>query len=106
MVAQKKYGEQNGRNSTGATKHEAIRAKLAQKVETEQPDWGRIEDRLLWTVIQLVTPDDGAIMFGYSRDGGAYSVRIYGSGEPYTTYYHSDAEMTAFLIELVEAYRG
>lgn len=106
MEMKKSYGEQNGRNPSNSTKHEAVRARLTAKQTSEQPDWGRIEDRLLWTVIQRVTPDDGAIMFGYSRDGGAYSVRIYGAGDPYTSYFHSDAEITEFLIQLAEEYSG
>lgn len=105
-MTKKQYGDQNGRNGTGATKHEAIQARMAQKTVSEQPDWGRIEDRLLWTVIQRVTPDDGAIMFGYSRDGGAYSVRLYGAGEPFTSYFHRDSEVTEFLISLAEEYSG
>lgn len=102
----KSYGDQNGRNPSSSSKHEAVRARLAAQQHSEQPDWGRIEDRLLWTVIQRVTPDDGAIMFGYSRDGGAYSIRIYGAGDPYTSYFHRDDEVTTFLIQLAEEYSG
>ena len=103
----KDYGEIDGKNKRqSSSKHRAARELLSNRVASEQPDWGRIEDRLIWTVIQRVTTDDGAIMFGYSRDGGAYSILIYGGSDPWKNYFHSDAEVTEFLVELTEAYNG
>jgi len=103
----KRYEDINGKNRpTASGKHQAAREFMEKKTASEQPDWGRIEDRLLWTVIQKVTVDDGAILFGYSRDGGAYTVKVYGGSEPWVTYAHSDAEITEFLIGLIEVYNG
>jgi hypothetical protein len=49
-----------------------------------------------------LTADDGAVMFGYSRDGGAYSVKIYAGGEPLKGYFHRDEELIEFLIAALE----
>lgn len=47
-------------------------------------DWHGIDGDLLRTLIATVTSHGGAIRFGYSRDGGAYSVGVYGDGKPFT----------------------
>jgi len=103
----KQYSEINGKNKPlNINKHQDARDVVNSHQASERPDWGRIEDRLIWTVIQRVTVDDGAILFGYSRDGGAYAITIYGSGDPWKNYHHSDAAVSEFLIELAEAYNG
>lgn len=71
-----------------------------------QPDWGRIEPQLIWQVIQACTRDDGAVLFGYSRDGGAYAVKVYEGGEQAKFYGNSDEEVTGFLIRMLELYNG
>jgi hypothetical protein len=42
-------------------------------------------------------------MFGYSRDGGAYSLKVYAGGEPEKAYFHSDQDITDFMNYLLEA---
>lgn len=49
-------------------------------------DWGNAEPGLLASVVATVTMGGGAMRFGYSRDGGAFSVGIYGDGDPFTEY--------------------
>jgi len=99
----KQYGDQNGKNPLRTAPTSGIAARFSQAKQGEQPDWGRIDATLIWRVIQKCTEDDGAIMFGYSRDGGAYSVKVYAGGEPQKAYFHSDAEMVDFMVYLVEA---
>lgn len=74
--------------------------------QENQPDWGRIDDQLLFKLIQEATTDDGAVKFGYSRDGGAYSLILYGASEPVKIYEHDDAMMTQTIINILEAYNG
>lgn len=48
----------------------------------------------------------GALRFGYTSDGGAYAIGIYGDGKPYTEYVspHQDIDITLnLIIELFEA---
>lgn len=102
-MARKQYGEQNGKNPTPSSMASKLAARFREGAQGEQPDWGRIDPELLWKVIQQCTADDGAVMFGYSKDGGAYSIKIYAGGEPEKAYFHKDAEMIDFLIYLLEA---
>lgn len=60
-------------------------------------DWAAADSRLLRAVVENVTKGDGAIRFGYSKDGGAYSVGIYGDGEPYTEYLPATSDLDAWL---------
>lgn len=46
----------------------------------------------------------GALRFGYSRDGGAYAVGIYGDGEPYTEFVRPGEDMDSFLEEVCELF--
>jgi hypothetical protein len=102
-MARKQYGEQNGKNPSTVSSASSLTDRFRQGKATEQPDWGRMEPELLWRVIQRCTQDDGAVMFGYSRDGGAYSIKVYDGGEPEKAYFHTDAETIDFLQFLLEA---
>ena len=63
-------------------------------------DWGNANSELLARVIELVTAGGGAIRFGYSRDGGAYSLGIYGDGKPYTEFQPGNTDIDGWLEEL------
>lgn len=67
-------------------------------------DWGGIEPELLQCLIERVTAQDGAVRFGYSRDGGAYSVGIYGDGKPFTEFCPATGDVDTWLAGLVEDY--
>lgn len=41
---------------------------------------------VLVDTIQTVAIAGGALRFGYTRDGGAFAIGVYGDGEPYTVY--------------------
>lgn len=101
-MATKRYEDKNGKNN-GTN---GVRSKLAEKFNQaskgEQPDWGRIDPELIWKFIQACTSDDGAVMFGYSRDGGAYSLKVYAGGEPEKAYFHSDGDLIDFMTYLLE----
>lgn len=105
-MAKRSYGDQNGKNPTTGSSRLAAIKNAAGKGESNQPDWGRIEDRLLWTLIQVATADDGAVLFGYSRDGGAYAVTLFVGDDKEKLYFHSDAEITEAIINLIEVLRG
>lgn len=60
-------------------------------------DWGGADAELLRRVIEAVTLGGGAIRFGYSKDGGAYGIGIYGDGEPFTEYLPATADVDGWL---------
>jgi hypothetical protein len=50
-------------------------------------DWGHVDAELIRAVIVAAGMAGGAVRFGYTGDGGAYALGIYGDGEkPYTEY--------------------
>jgi len=102
-MPKKMYGDQNGKNPATIANVGRLTERFRQGTRGEQPDWGRLDPDLLWKVIQRCTQDDGAVMFGYSRDGGAYSIKVYDGGEPEKAYFHTDAEVVDFLSFLLEA---
>lgn len=101
-MARGKYGDQNGRNDQPAAKSSALKDRFSNGTRGQQPDWGRIDPELLWKLIQRCTADDGAVMFGYSRDGGAYSLKVYAGGDPEKAYFHRDDEVVDFINYLLE----
>lgn len=98
----KRYEDINGKAGVSKGTKSKLSERFSQATRGEQPDWGRIEPELVWKLIQRCTQDDGAVMFGYSRDGGAYSLKVYAGGEPEKAYMHSDAELVDFITYLLE----
>lgn len=60
-------------------------------------DWAAADHELLGGVVAAVTANGGAIRFGYSRDGGAYALGIYGDGKPFTEYLGATADVNEWL---------
>lgn len=60
-------------------------------------DWDAADAVLLRSVISTVTKDDGAVRFGYSRDGGAFAIGIYGDGETFTEYLGAKEDVNVWL---------
>lgn len=103
-MARGSYEDKNGKNGYGKPVTQSRRARLTAETRGQQPDWTRIDAALLHYIIGVVTPNDGAVRFGYSKDGGAYAIGIYGDGDPYTLYEHSDEAILAILRKIAEEY--
>lgn len=71
--------EDTRKNANGSTKSRGLR-----KGSSEAADWRKANGDLLRDTIHLAASTGGALRFGYSRDGGALSLGIYGDGDPYT----------------------
>jgi len=54
-------------------------------------DWQNASPERLHRLVCLVGTEGGAVRFGYTRDGGAYSIGIY-LGSDSKTYYCNDKE--------------
>jgi hypothetical protein len=63
----------------------------------ETADWSTADATKLHHAIENVTAAGCAIQFGYTRDGGAYSIRIVGDGEPYTEYVRPTEDLDHYL---------
>lgn len=60
-------------------------------------DWGGIDGDKIGRIVSAITKVGGAVRFGYSRDGGAYSVGIYGDGKPFTEFHPDDEGVDEWL---------
>ena len=67
-------------------------------------DWHSVTPVVLMGAIASVALAGGAVRFGYSRDGGAYAVGIYGDGEPYTDFVKPSEDIDDYLIRLKELF--
>lgn len=56
-------------------------------------DWSSADPRWLAGVIHAVTRVGGAVSFGYSRDGGAYSLSIMLDGDRETLWFNGGADI-------------
>lgn len=65
-------------------------------------DYAAISPELLGRLIAAVTARECAIQFGFTRDGGAYCVRIVGDNEPYNEYIRPTEDVEAHLEGIVE----
>lgn len=73
---------------------------------SEPADWGSVDPTVLAAVIIAVTRVGGAVRFGYTSDGGAYAIGLYGDGDPHTEYVRPSEDIGAALQELVIAWGG
>lgn len=62
-----------------------------------EADWMTIDPTLLMRAIDAASAQGGALRFGYTRDGGAYAIGIYGDGDPYTVYCRPSEDLGALL---------
>jgi len=49
-------------------------------------NWMLVDAEMLQYAITAVAQKGGALRLGYTRDGGAFAIGIYGDGDPYTEY--------------------
>jgi hypothetical protein len=63
-------------------------------------DWHNASSESVLRLIETVTSRNGAIRFGYTRDGGAYSVGIYIGDDRGTFYCRPSDDLETFLSDL------
>jgi len=71
----------------------------------EAADWGSASPQKVMEAIQAVTKNGFAIRFGYTRDGGAYSIGIVGDGDPFTEYVRPTEDIDLYLEGLTLDYQ-
>lgn len=76
-----------------------------QAARTEKADWSKASADLIHACICAVTRQGGALRFGYTSDGGAYAVGVYGDGAPFTDYLKPGEDVDAYLEDMLRAYQ-
>ncbi len=66
--------------------------------------WSGVSANAIANAISTAADHGGAIRFGYTRDGGAFAIGIYGLGDPYTEYLRPDDDVEGFLAQVQEAF--
>jgi len=63
----------------------------------DEADWTSVDGDKVTAVIAAVAKHGCAIQFGYTRDKGAYCIRIVGDGEPYNEYVRPTEDIDLYL---------
>ena len=73
--------------------------------DTQQADWSGANFDLIAGCISRVARAGGALRFGYTSDGGAYAIGVYGDGDkPYTDYVRPHEDIDSYLLALYESW--
>lgn len=67
-------------------------------------DYAGVDAELLLRTIARVAARNGALRFGYSRDGTQYAVGVYGDGDPYTLWSQSYEELDRLLAAIGDGF--
>lgn len=67
-------------------------------------DWACVDGVLLAKAVAALAGLGGALRLGYTRDGGAYAIGIYGDGDPFTEYVSPNDDINEFLEGLIRDY--
>lgn len=87
-------GSANGRGSVNNNQRLAV---FTQRVGGGSADWGGCDPGWLQAVVVAITRLGGAVTFGTSRDGGAYSLTLLLDGERQTLWFNGGADLDAEL---------
>ena len=72
----------------------------------EAANWMLVDAEQLRYAITAVAASGGALRIGYTRDGGAYAIGVYGDGEPYTEYLRPSEDVSEYLEQLSKDFGG
>lgn len=84
-----------------AKENRQIRGRNRGEEYVEVADWGSVAPGLLAEAIAVVSNRKCAIQFGYTRDGGAYYIRVVGDGEPYNEFVRPTEDIEKHLQGLI-----
>ena len=83
---------------------EKLRERRKEQIQDGVADWMAADPALVQRAISAAALKGGALRFGYTRDGGAYAVGIYGSQKPFTEYIRPREDINAYLQSLIDDY--
>lgn len=92
-----------GTDSSEFKKRPGARKKFERRTSSSvKAEWETVDRGLLARVVSVLTRDNRAVRFGYSRDQGAFAVGIYGDGDkPYTVYCGVNDDVDEWLKSIV-----
>lgn len=65
-------------------------------------EYRELDGAALVRCLARIAEAGGAIRFGYTRDGGAFNIGVYGLGDPYTEYMRPGDDVIGFLEEVAQ----
>lgn len=98
----KKSAEQRGEEARENIARQQREHRREWRGKVEAANWGTVSSDLIGSAISHVSDNDGAIQFGYSRDGGSYAVRLLGWGEPRTEYVRPSEDVSLYLQWIID----
>jgi hypothetical protein len=93
-------------------KEEAAKSKKERRFrksngESTGADWSKVDAEQLRETIAIVAQAGGALRLGYTIDGGAYALGVYGDGaSPYTEYVRPSEDINRVLADLSAVFTG
>jgi hypothetical protein len=94
----KTKGKGNGQRGLDAEEQRVSRRR--NRGNAEQADWSAVDAEKLRSVIAAISRANCAVQFGYTRDGGAYVVRVVGDGEPFNEFVRPTEDIDLYLTGL------
>lgn len=73
---------------------------------TTTADWAQADGNLVIQAICAASLTGGALRFGYTSDGGAFALGIYGDGAPYTHYTAPGLDINQTLQDVVDLFES
>src|SRR5512143_1038330 len=89
-------------NNPGTSNGSPERIRRQRPSDRATCDYAEVSAELLHRVLCAITARGCAVQFGYTRDGGAFAVRIVGDGDPYTEFIKPTEDVSAALTYLAE----
>jgi len=81
-----------------------VKSRRIRRGDGGTADWATVDSELIRDAIAAAAGVSGALRFGYSRDGGAYAIGVYGDGEPYTEYFRPSDDISGVLREIEQLF--
>jgi hypothetical protein len=113
-MKRKRKSEQMARtNGDPHGKGQAMRDKIAASQRANRranrghgdtTDWGTADPNLIHRLICQLTNEGGAVQFGVTRDGGSFTIRILGDGDPFNEYVRPTEDINLALTGMCEDY--
>jgi hypothetical protein len=73
--------------------------------DSGKADWTEVNPRILVDLIAEAGKKGGALRFGYTRDGGAYSIGVYIGSEYFTDYIRPSEDVDTYMETLTESFK-
>ena len=85
---------------------EEAKRKPSRRVKSSNSvaDYMSLSADILCKAVATVAMAGGALRLGYTSDGGAYAIGVYGDGDPYTDYVKPSDDANEYFKALIDAW--